>query len=332
MMKANAVVFTKPNTVEFCQVTCPDPIPGDTVIRVTHSWISAGTEGSYLRGERIAGDTPYQQGDLTPFPLLPGYQKVGIVESVGEQIHDLSPEEVVFCACGRVEGMFCPVGGHISPSVSPGDQIWKLPPNCDPLAFSGLVLTQVGYNCGSRAPVEAGQYAVVVGDGLVGQWAAQTLAWRRAQVIMVGIDNYRLELAESISKCRGINMKTTDWSATIRDLAPEGVSVVVDAVGSREMMEKIVELMTRGGHIVSAGFYGTDDKFSVQRMRDRELSLDMVSGLTRPRMDETLKLIASGALQTLPLITHHFPVAKVAEAWRLINTRYEPFLGVILDW
>ena len=40
----------------------------------------------------------------------------------------------------------------------------------------------------------------------------------------------------------------------------------------------------------------------------------------------------AGHLQTLPLITHRFPVAQAADAWALIESKREPVLGVILDW
>ncbi len=42
--------------------------------------------------------------------------------------------------------------------------------------------------------------------------------------------------------------------------------------------------------------------------------------------------LPDGTLQTLPLITHHFPAREAPRAWDLINTRREPVLGVILDW
>jgi 3-hydroxyethyl bacteriochlorophyllide a dehydrogenase len=116
-MQAHAVVFTAPNTVEYRPVTCPEPGPRDVVVRVTHSWISNGTEGSYLRGERIAGDTARRAGDPWPFPIVAGYQKVGLVEWIGEQVTDIVVGETVFSAMGRVEGMFSSLGGHVSPSV-----------------------------------------------------------------------------------------------------------------------------------------------------------------------------------------------------------------------
>jgi len=331
MMQAQAVVFGAPNEVSFRQVRCPEPGPGDVVVRVTHSWISNGTEGSYLRGERIRGDTPYCPGDPWPFPIVPGYQKVGVVEWVGDEVTDLTEGEVVFAAMGRVEGMFSAMGGHVSPSISPRGQVWKLPPEVDPLAFSGLVLTQVGYNCGARPPAAVGDGAVVLGDGLVGQWAAQTLRWRGANVVLVGRHDDRLErLPQGVGR---INAREQgDWAARVGEWLPEGIQVLVDTVGSIPSVESLVPAMRRHGHIVSAGFYGTSDRLALQPLRDGELSVEMVSGWALRRMNDTRELIARGALETLPLITHRFPVERAADAWDLIVTKSEPVLGVILDW
>jgi len=337
-MKASAVVFATSNTVEYRQVTCPEPAPGDLVVRVNHSWISNGTEGSYLRGERIRGDTAYRPGDPWPFPIVPGYQKVGVVEWVGSEVTDVAVGETVFSAMGKVEGMFASLGGHVSPSVSPRGQIWKLPQGVDPLAFSGLVLTQVGYNCGRRAPLQVGDVAVVLGDGMVGQWAAQTLAWRGAEVVLVGHHAYRLAMfAEGAMRHRLLAREGDDWVRAIGDALSEGrrtegIQVLVDTVGSIPSLEALIPSMRRYGHVVSAGFYGTRDLLSLQSLRDRELSVDMVSGWALDRMNHTRDLIAAGHLQTLPLITHHFPVQQAAEAWSIIAGKRESVLGVVLDW
>ena len=332
-MQAKAVVFTGPNQVEVCQVTCPEPGPGDVVVRVTHSWISNGTEGSFLRGERIAGDTAYREGDPWPFPIVAGYQKVGVVESIGADIIDLAVGETVFCAMGAVDGMFQPMGGQISPSVSPRSQIWKLPTGVDPLAFASLVLTQVGYNCGQRpGRCAIGDGAVVIGDGMVGHWAAQTLAWRGARVLLVGRHDDRLARFPVGPSAHVVNAAGEDWVNRVRQLLPDGVQVAVDTVGSLDALEQIMPLMRREGHLVSAGFYGTEDLLRLQPLRNWELSVDTVSGWTAPRMNQTRALIASGILQTLPLITHRFPVDEAPAAWELIESKGEAVLGVILEW
>lgn len=331
-MLAHAVVFTAPNTVVYEEVTAPDPGPDQTVIRLTHSWISNGTEGSFLRGERIDGDTAYQEGDPWPFPIVAGYQRIGVVEWVGENIDDLEIGETVFSVVGSVNDMFMPRGGQVSPSVTARGGIWKLPEACDPLSFSGLVLTQVGYNCGIRAPIEIGEGAVVVGDGLVGQWAAQTLAWRGAEVVLVGRHEDRLDRFTGQANRHVLNSRTKDPVEEIKRLFPKGIQILVDTIGSTAMIAQYMSCIKKYGHIVSAGFYGTEDRLALQPPRYQELSIDLVSGLAPDRMDQTLALVANGTLETLPLITHHFPVSDAAKAWHLIESKSTPVLGVILDW
>jgi 2-desacetyl-2-hydroxyethyl bacteriochlorophyllide A dehydrogenase len=191
-MQAHAVVATAAGRVEYQSVTVPEPGPEEVVIRITHSWISNGTEGSFVRGERIAGDTPRADTDPLPFPHVPGYQKVGVVEWVGRDVSNLRVGETVFAAMSHVDGMFYGDGGHVSPAVTHRSQIWKLPPGLDPVAASGLVLTQVGYNVGIRPQVSIGDAAIVLGDGMVGHWAAQTLQFRGARVLMAGKHDERL--------------------------------------------------------------------------------------------------------------------------------------------
>lgn len=328
-MKAKAVVFPEKNRVSFQEVDCPDPGPGDVVVEVSHSWISNGTEGSYLRGERIDGDTPVGPDDPQPFPIAAGYQKVGRVDWVGSEVGDLAVGDLVFASVGKIHGMAEPRGGHISPSVSGRGAVMKLPEGVDPLAFSGLVLTQVGYNCGWRPEIEPGDPAVVVGDGLVGQWAGQMLAARGARVVMVGRHPDRLQY---FKKGETLLDNSGGWEEQVRELFPSGIKAGVDTVGSMAVMDALQRRMKRYGHLVSAGFYGAADGFRLQPPRYREISIHLVSGATAERLQRTMDLIAQGFLETLPLITHHFPVEQAAKAWELIESKRETVLGVILDW
>ncbi len=328
-MNANAVVFKNPNEVVFESVDCPDPTEEQVVVNVTHSWISNGTEGSYLRGERVDGDTPWRPGDPSPFPIVAGYQKVGIVDWVGSEVSDLVKGDSVFVSVSNINNMFEPRGGHISPSVSSRGGVIKLPPELDSIAYSGLVLTQVGYNCGERPRFEPGDPAVVVGDGLVGQWAGQMLASRGAEVVLVGRHEDRLR---HFSKGETMLERDGDWVEAVKERFPDGVQVGVDTVGSLGVMGQLESVMKRFGHLVSAGFYGTDDCLALQPPRYKELSIDLVSGATPERLVKAMELVAKGILDTTSLITHRFPVAEAAKAWDLIESKKEPVLGVVLDW
>ena len=332
-MKGRAVVATAPGRVAFQEVTVPEPTDEDVVVRVRHSWISNGTEGSFVRGERIAGDTPRGPSDPLPFPHVPGYQKVGVVERVGAAVQNVAVGQTVFATVSKVEGQFYPFGGHLSPAVTHRGQVWPLPEHVRPVAASGLVLTQVGYNVGMRPHLEPGDAVVVLGDGLVGHWAAQTLQQRGARVLLAGRHDERLARFMAGPDDRIVNVTRDDLAGIIRAWASAGgVQAVADTVGSVSSLEALYPVLRRGGHLVSAGFHGPNGQIDIQKMRDRELTLHAPAGWTTERMDATLDLLARGVLQTEPLITHRYPVERAGDAFDLILSRREPFLGVVLDW
>ena len=334
-MKSHAVVFTARNQVEYRAIECPEPGPEDVVVEVHHSWISNGTEGSFLRGERLSGDVAWQPGDPAPFPMVAGYQKVGRVCSVGAAVTRFAPGDWVFSTVSRVSGMFeNRYAGHVSPSVGDQRSLMPLPPGLDPVAYSGLVLTQVGFNCGSRSPVQPGAAAVVVGDGLVGQWAGQTLAARGAKVVMIGRHTDRLARFQNYGQT--ILAGTDNGVAATQALGLGPVQILVETGGSQPALSDWLPQMKRGGHMVIAGFYPrageTNLLQGLQQFRNHEISFDLVSGWTQPRLDETMRWIAEGRLETLGCISHRLPVERAAEAWALIETKREPVLGVVLDW
>lgn len=335
-MQAQAVVAVQPGQVEYQTISVPDPGPEDIVVRITHSWISNGTEGSFVRGERIAGDTPRASSDPLPFPHVPGYQKVGVVEWIGPEAErrgaGISTGETIFATVSRVDGMFYPAGGHVSPAVTHFSQIWKLPPALPPVSAACLVLTQVGYNVGIRPALVPGDAAVVIGDGMVGHWAAQTLKHRGARVLLLGRHDDRLERFVVSDGDRLVNTKRMEMLDVVREWAPEGVQVVADTVGTIETLENLLPLIRRDGHISSAGFYGLNGRIDIQQLRNREITLHAPAGWTKERMDQTLTLLTEGTLQTLPLLTHRFPAAQAAEAFALILSKQPGVLGVLLDW
>jgi len=330
-VEARAVRFVDVNQVEWGIVEVPEPGPDDVVVDVRYSWISPGTEGSFLRGERTGGDTPYAPSDPWPFPRVPGYQKTGVVRAVGERVEGIVAGDWVFASVSRVAYGVTPMGGHVSPAVTPKDQIWKLPAGLSPEDASGLVLTQVGYNCGTRAPVAIGEWAVVLGDGLVGHWSAQTLAWRGARVIMLGHHAARLGRLVAPGSV-AVNTAQEPALEAVRRLANGQVAVLVDTVGNVPSVESLLPTLKHDGHIVSAGFCGTEGRIDIQKLRLGEITLHCPSGWTRRRMDETLALLAAGWLDAGSLITHRYPAEQAAVAWRQIVSNRDETLGVILIW
>ena len=333
-MHALGAVAESPFNVVFRAVEAPDPGPQDVVVEVEYSWISNGTEGSFVRGERIGGDTPRADSDPLPFPHISGYQKTGRVVAVGS---DVNPEiacagDAVFATVSRVAGMFYDHAGHISPAVTHQSQIYRLPSGADPIEYSGLVLTQVGYNVGISCDVKPGDYAVVIGDGMVGHWSAQTLRHRGAQVMMLGRHADRLALFDHGDGGCVVNQASEDIGEAIRAWSKGGISVLADTVGSIDTIYALMPFMKHHGDIVSAGFYGSNGQIDIQRLRMKELRLSAPSGWAPDRLRQTMELIASGHLKTRHLISAIVPAEQAGEAFRRILSREQGLLGVVLDW
>ncbi|WJH32644.1 alcohol dehydrogenase catalytic domain-containing protein [Paenibacillus sp. CC-CFT747] len=263
-MKAKAIVFTGVNVVEFRDVETPEPGSEDVVIEVEYSWISVGTEQSFLKGERVSGEQVTRQGDVLPFPQVPGYQKVGIVQKIGNAVRGLQPGDRVFASISAVDGMAFDTGGHVNPAVTHLSQVWRLPDKGpESLAYAPLVLAQVGYNCGMRPHISAGEFAVVIGDGLVGNWAAQTLRARGAKVTVLGRRADRLALLPD--GIQGIHLKETGMQEVIESLSD--IQVVVDSVGALPLFHALRPRMRLNSHLVSAGFLGADGLIDIQTLR-----------------------------------------------------------------
>jgi len=75
-----------------------------------------------------------------------------------------------------------------------------------------------------------GDLALVFGDGMVGLWTAQTLAWRGAEVILVGRHDERLRLFANRPFRHAVNTVTTDWKVYLKSHFTEKLQVAVDTV------------------------------------------------------------------------------------------------------
>lgn len=331
-MKTTAVVFEAPNQVGVREVGVPEPGPEEIVVDTITSWISPGTELSLLRGDRVYGDTAAGPGTPYSFPRVAGYQKVGRVTHVGERVSGLHPGQTVFATLGRVEGMFDGWGGQLGRSVCLPEHVFALPSGLDPEPFSGAVLTQVGYNAGSQGAIEPGDLAVVLGDGLVGLWTAQTLQLRGARVWLVGRHDDRLGRFQPRDGDRAIRLDRSEPLDALLDHLTEPVQVLVETIGSLRVLEMLTPRMKRDGHLVCTGFYGLDDAIHIPRIRSRELAVHTPAGWSRTRLEATIEMLGDGRLDAASMITHRLPVEQAEHGYRLLANREDNALGVLLRW
>lgn len=327
---AHAVVFTAPGEVELREVPVADPGPGQVLIRTEYSLISNGTEKWVWSGRFHSPGKPTG----CRFPFITGYQRMGVIEAVGEGVCGLTPGQRVAATVSPWPGEYSASwGSHASLGLTDAGQCLVLPEGLDPVEVSGLVLTQVGYNGGMRPPVQEGWTAVVIGDGLVGHWAAQTFRARGAYTILCGRRPKRLEIGAQVSADEVINAREQDIAEIINARFPDGVDVVDEAVGLIDNVELSFRLLRHDGHLVLNGYHPEGEHLmNIQWLHDREITCHGMAGWTRPRMEGTLKWLHEGKLKVRPLVSHEFAGTEADKAYRMMWDKSEDFLGILIDW
>jgi 2-desacetyl-2-hydroxyethyl bacteriochlorophyllide A dehydrogenase len=326
-MRTPAVVFTDVERVEVREIDMPPPGPGEVQLRTSYSTISCGTEGWALK--------QLFTWARTPFPCVPGYQRVGTIAALGPDVEGWQVGDRVMATVGRWEGKVVPFwGSHAAVANTVASELYWIPDGADEVDASGAVVAQVGYNAASRVALEPGDWGVVYGDGLIGQCAAQAARARGANVALVGHRPERLDLADQYSADVAVNSHDGGVVEAVREHAGDHVRFVIDTVQTEAAQQEYVPLLEHGrGQIVYSGFTPTETWASMALLQKMELTTHYVSGWTRDRMDATLALMAEGQMRLLPLITHQVDaVARGADMYRLILAKSEPFLGISLKW
>lgn len=325
-MKTPAVVFTRLGETELQTIDMPDPRENDVQVRTLYSSISSGTEGWSLRN--------LFTWQATPYPCVPGYQRTGEITRVGSDVKDWKVGDRVMATIGNWQGDVRPnSGSHSAVSNTPARELFRIPEGVSEPDASATVVVQVGYNAAYRADLEAGDWVVVFGDGIIGQFAAQAAQSRGCRVILVGHRAERIALAARHSADAALP-DSDDLVDRIRDIVgAKHVTAVLDSVQGEEVQKKYLDLLEHGrGQIVYCGFSPPDTWANMAWLQQRELTTHYISGWTRTRMEATLRLMAEGKLRVAPLVTHRVPFTQADRMYRMILEKSEPFLGIVIEW
>ncbi|MBI2437420.1 MAG: zinc-binding alcohol dehydrogenase [Lentisphaerae bacterium] len=325
-MQIEACIITAPFKAHLGRVTAEDPGPESVVIRTEYSVISNGTEAHVQRGS--FPDTPYV------YPFVIGYQAAGCVTAVGDRVKDIKVGDRVFTTTNQVTGITNALGGvHARTIVAKAADVLKTPAEVGALDAAGLVVAQVGYNGGYRLPLEYGPRALVIGDGLIGQCAAQAAVARGFEVALAGHYPDRLALARKLtpSLCT-INTAEEDLGQKLKSYFGAPLDLALDSVGTQATLEMCYRNLKRWGVLVVQGWQGGNQTLSAHQGLFKELTVLFRAGYTRERLLATLDLMRQGKMRIAPLITHRFPPERLGEAYALLNTTRAAYLGIAIEW
>ncbi|WP_251978637.1 zinc-binding alcohol dehydrogenase family protein [Salinicola avicenniae] len=186
----------------------------------------------------------------------------------------------------------------------------------------------IGAHAVRRAQVAAAELVVVVGAGPIGMGVLQVAKSRGARVAMVDTNRERLAL------CRDAFGADAVWHAVEEDVVAEIVAmndgaladVVFDATGNPEAMNRGFDFAGHGGRYVLVSVVKADITFNDPDFHKKELTLLGSRNATKEDFETVTRLMASGELQTTPLITHR---GTLADLPTLMPQWCDPASGVV---
>ncbi|MCY1273080.1 alcohol dehydrogenase [compost metagenome] len=310
----------------------PDPQlqqPGDAVVRLVKTTL-CGTDLHIIKG-----DVP----TCEPGRIL-GHEGIGVVEQVGAAVSQFKPGDRVLISCisscGKCDfcrkGMtsHCRTGGWILGHLIDGTQAEKVRiPHADTSLYhipagveeeAMVMLSDIlptGFECGVlNGRVQPGGSVAIVGAGPVGLAALLTAQfYSPARIIMIDLDDNRLEVARRFGASDCLNAGDGQLVEKVMALTGGlGVDSAIEAVGVPATFTLCESIIAPGGDIAVLGVHGKPVELHLERLWSHNITLRtrLVDAVTTPML---LKSVEAGKLQPEQLITHHFALADILEAY-----------------
>jgi L-iditol 2-dehydrogenase len=226
-------------------------------------------------------------------------------------------------------------GGFAEFVALPERACWPAPAG---LGEEPLLLTEplaVVVRAVGRGRPAAGETAAVVGGGTLGLLALQVLRARGCRVLVVSRTARRLDLARALGAEATVALEDGDAVAAARALSGrDGVDLVVETAGTAAAVEHClgrVGFVRPGGRVVLTGL--PHDAASVQFFWLVRRELDVLGSMIyRDEFGEALTLLARGAVDVAPLVTHRFPLDAIAAALDAHRRPEAIKVAVFPDW
>ena len=302
----------------------------DAIVRVTKTTI-CGTDLHIMKG-----DVP----TVTDGRIL-GHEGVGIIEQIGGNVlnFQIGDHVLISCisSCGRCTnckmGMYSHCengGGWILGNLIDGTQaeyvripfadnsLYAIPAEADEESLVMLSdILPTGFECGVlNGQINPGDTVAVIGAGPIGLAVLLTAQfYSPAAIIMVDNDSNRLDVAKRFGATQVIHNDLGNAAEKIMALTNNrGVDVAVEAIGIPSSFDICQEIVTAGGHIANVGVHGKPVQLNLDKLWSHNITLrtGLVDTYTTPML---LKTVISGKLQPQELITHHFTMDEVMQAY-----------------
>ncbi len=312
-MNPHAIVLEQPGRIALSRLPVTPPGDDDLVVQTRYSGISTGTEKLLFNGRM-----PSFPG--MGYPLVPGYESVGIVVDAGAHMQHRIGESVFVpgARCwGEVRGLF---GGAAQTLVSAADRVVTVPSIGAESVLLALAATAYHAVAGGGKRERVVPPDLIVGHGVLGRLLARmTVAAGGPAPTVWEIHPARAGGAEGYTVVRPEDDARRDYRS------------VYDVSGDAGILDQLVARLAPGGEIVLAGFYTEPLNFAFAPAFMREAQIRCAAEWQRPDLLAVQQLIAEGRVSLAGLITHLEDPAQASQAYR---TAFDDpgCLKMVLDW
>jgi alcohol dehydrogenase, propanol-preferring len=339
MKAARIVKLNEPLQVQDLQT--PTPKGTQVLVKaqsvgVCHSDVHVW-EGYY---EGIDGQTLKTTERGVNYPLTPGHEVAGVIESLGEQAEGFSKDEEVIVypwigeglcpACRIGEENLCDKPRSLGIYTDGGYAQYVLVPSykylvkigddmdtdtCAPLACAGLT----SYGAVKNANLKPDDNVVVVGTGGLGLMAIQLVkAVTGANIIAMDLDDQKLDVAKKNGAEITINSKKEDPVKAIMELTGKlGADAVLDFVNASKTVETDMQFLRRRARLVLVGLFGGELKLGLVTMPTRAYRIIGSYTGTISDLIELVSLAKRGVIK--PVVSNRFKLDQATEALTMLT-------------
>ena len=229
-MKTKAIIYDGVDQVRFGDVTLPELGSRQILAKTLYTFVSPGTELRVLAGHYGA------EGN---YPVVPGYAAISRVLEVGKDVKGFKVGDVISCRnpvgfadCGSMWGG--EAGAHVY--ATEGEDTPILIPQGlkdeEYLPYAAAEVAAISLRGVEAADPKEGETALVIGQGMIGQFSAMFLKLRGAKVVVADIDQNRLNESVKAGVSESVNLSEADAAARVARLGNGGYDIVVEASGS----------------------------------------------------------------------------------------------------
>ena len=150
-------------------------------------------------------------------------------------------------------------------------------------------------------------------------------------VIGVDGDESRLNMARKMCVDVVLDYRAADVVAEVKKITGGGADVAIESLGTQETFENCLRSLRAGGTLSSLGVYSGKlqvpyDAFAAG-IGDYKIVTTLCPG-GKERMRRLMEMVKNKRVDLSPLITHHFALEEIGEAYRVFGERLDGVMKI----